>query len=226
MMRGTSLNEPGRRRATELAAGEPFGVRIKDHEGDPDYDGRLLRGERTRRHIAQAMIELIEEGNPRPTARLIAERAGVSLRLVFHHFDDVEEVFVEGAVVQAQRHWKKVVAVPPTGTILDRIEVICRQRRQLFVAITPVRRAFRSRASESETVTTTQMLEVANHLLREQLAETFAPELTAAGDDSDILLDAIDSATCWETWDTLRTGRRTAIAAQRIFQFSLTALLT
>jgi TetR/AcrR family transcriptional regulator, regulator of autoinduction and epiphytic fitness len=203
---------------------QPFGLVMEDHEDDPDYDGRLLRGERTRRHIAQAMIELIEEGNPRPTARLIAERAGVSLRLVFHHFDDVDEVFQEGAVIQAQRHWKKVVPIPATGAVAQRADAVSRQRRQLYVAITPVRRAFIARSADGGT--TGQILEIARRLLREQLAQTFEPELAAAGSDSELLLDAIESVTSWEVWDTLRLGRRTAASAQRVMQFSLTALLT
>jgi len=198
---------------------------LEAHEHDPDYDGRLLRGERTRRHIALAMIDLIEEGNPRPTARLIAERAGVSLRLVFHHFDDVEEVFQEGAIVQAQRYWRRVVTIPPTGPLAQRIDAVCRQRRQLYVSISPVRRAVVSRASESESIQ--RILGVARRRLREELATTFEPELTAAGADGPMLLDAVELAASWEAWDGQRTnGHRSAAAAQRVMHYILTALLT
>ena len=38
-------------------------------------DGRVARGERTRRALAEALISLLEEGDAQPTARRIAERA-------------------------------------------------------------------------------------------------------------------------------------------------------
>ncbi len=198
---------------------------LEAHEHDPDYDGRLLRGERTRRHIALAMIDLIEEGNSRPTARLIAERAGVSLRLVFHHFDDVEEIFQEGAVVQAQRYWRRVVSIPPTGPLAQRIDAVCRQRRQLYVSISPVRRAAESRAAESQSIQ--RILAIARRRLREELATTFGPELTAAGAEAPMLLDALDLTTSWEAWDGQQSGgHRSAAAAQRVVNYTLTALLT
>ena len=194
----------------EATFGPGLDSALEAHEHDPAYDGRLLRGERTRRHIALAMIDLIEEGNPRPTARLIAERAGVSLRLVFHHFDDVEEVFQEGAIVQAQRYWRRVVRIPSTGPLAERIDAVCRQRRQLYVSISPVRRAVdRARAAESESIQT--ILGVARRRLREELAATFEPELTTAGAEAPILLDAIELAASWEAWDGQRSnGHRSA----------------
>jgi AcrR family transcriptional regulator len=208
----------------ETPFGPGFDSTLEAHERDPDYDGRLLRGERTRRHIAQAMIDLIEEGDPRPTARLIAERAGVSLRLVFHHFDDVEAIFQEGAIVQAQRHWRRVVTIPSTGPVVERIEAVCRQRRQLYVSISPVRRAVVARAAESTSIQ--QVLAVARRRLREELAITFEPELTRAGAGGPVLLDAIELATSWESWDGQRTAaHRSAAASQRVMRFTLTALL-
>ena len=43
-------------------------------------DGRLGRGTRARTAVVDALLDLIEEGDLRPTAPRIAERAGVSLR--------------------------------------------------------------------------------------------------------------------------------------------------
>jgi AcrR family transcriptional regulator len=215
----------GKQKTVLTAAGElqSYGTQLEQHEHDPEYDRRLLRGERTRHHIAQAMIELIEEGNPRPTARLIAERAGVSIRLVFHHFDDVEEVFQEGAIVQAQRHWKKVVPIDPAGAVADRVEAVCRQRRQLYQAITPVRRAAVTRSAGSTALV--ELLQLSRTVLRDQLTSTFAPELDRGGIDPGLLLDALESATSWEVWERLRSEKRTAIAAQRVMEFTVTSLL-
>ncbi|MDG0968416.1 MAG: TetR/AcrR family transcriptional regulator [Porticoccaceae bacterium] len=59
----------------------------------PTKDGRLLRSERSRRLIIDAMIELIGEGFLIPTAQQTALRADVGIRSVFRHFDDMDDIF-------------------------------------------------------------------------------------------------------------------------------------
>ena len=58
-------------------------------------DGRRLRSERNRQQIVEAMIELIEAGNPAPSAARVAEEAEVSLRTVFRHFEDMDTLYRE-----------------------------------------------------------------------------------------------------------------------------------
>src|SRR5690348_12328349 len=55
-------------------------------------DGRTERGRQTRERIADAMLALLEEGETKFVAERIAERAGVSRRLVFHHFEDMAQL--------------------------------------------------------------------------------------------------------------------------------------
>ena len=43
-------------------------------------DGRLQRSERSREAIVQALLSLVREGAPRPTAERVAEKAGVGIR--------------------------------------------------------------------------------------------------------------------------------------------------
>ena len=77
-------------------------------------DGRLARSARTRHAVVDALLDLLGEGDLRPTAARIAERAGVSLRLVFHHFDDVETIYNELADRQAERVKPLTVPIPVT----------------------------------------------------------------------------------------------------------------
>ena len=58
-------------------------------------DGRAARSVRTRRAIVDAMRALHHEGDLRPTAPRVAERAGVSVRTVWQHFDDLETLLFE-----------------------------------------------------------------------------------------------------------------------------------
>ena len=54
----------------------------------PPRDGRAARALRTRQAVADALLRLLEEGELRPTSRMIAEKAGVSERTIFQHFED------------------------------------------------------------------------------------------------------------------------------------------
>ena len=56
-------------------------------------DGRAARALRTRNRVVDALLDLIDEGDLRPPAADVARRAGVSLRSVYQHFDDLETLF-------------------------------------------------------------------------------------------------------------------------------------
>jgi AcrR family transcriptional regulator len=58
-------------------------------------DGRTLRREKSRQRIIDAMVELLGEDNIEPTAEQIAKLAGVTMRTVFRHFDDMESLYGE-----------------------------------------------------------------------------------------------------------------------------------
>ncbi|MGL6043486.1 MAG: TetR/AcrR family transcriptional regulator [Sandaracinobacteroides sp.] len=49
------------------------------------------------------MVDLIESGRPSPTAEAVAARAGVSLRTVFRHFEEMENLHLEIAALVFER---------------------------------------------------------------------------------------------------------------------------
>jgi len=57
--------------------------------------GRIKRGEDNRKRISAAFLELLREDVKSPTAEQVAEKAGVGLRSVFRHFDDMETLYRE-----------------------------------------------------------------------------------------------------------------------------------
>jgi TetR/AcrR family transcriptional regulator, regulator of autoinduction and epiphytic fitness len=177
-------------------------------------DGRVARGERTRQALAEAMISLLEEGDPRPTARRIAERAGVSLRLVFHHFDDLESILRAAVKIQEQRHWRNLQPVAPTLAVEERVARVVRQRVAVFEAVAPVRRA--AALFEHGSPIVAAELNRARQWLRSHLQATFAPELDLdRPGDTQLLLDSLEVATSWETWEQLQRLGRTASACRR-----------
>lgn len=58
-------------------------------------DGRLERSVVTRKKIVDAATALVYEGHVAPTAQQVSERAGIGLRTVFRHFDDMESLYRE-----------------------------------------------------------------------------------------------------------------------------------
>lgn len=101
--------------------------------GETDVtDGRVVRANRTRDNVVDALLALLDEGNLRPTAREIAERANVSLRSVYVHFDDVEQLFHAAAV----RHYERLDDVrselPTKGTLEERIVAFVDRRARIY----------------------------------------------------------------------------------------------
>lgn len=58
-------------------------------------DGRRQRSQRSRQKILEAMWALMLKGDMDPSAADIAEKAGVGLRSVFRHFEDMESIHRE-----------------------------------------------------------------------------------------------------------------------------------
>lgn len=65
-----------------------------EHE-KPHPDGRRQRSQASRAKIVAAVMELMETGDPSPSAAHVAESAGVGLRSVFRHFDDMDSLYAE-----------------------------------------------------------------------------------------------------------------------------------
>jgi len=172
-------------------------------------DGRIERGARTRDAIAEGLISLLEAGVVQPTATQVADQAGVSRRLVFHHFEDMESVLKAAGAIQVRRHWKGLVPVDPTDGTAVRVKATVQTFATLYEAIAPVRRAAARAATNSPTLT--EQLQNARRTIRSQLGRTFSSELSVDRDDAEReeLLDALEAATSFETWDHLRqqTGR-------------------
>ncbi len=187
-------------------------------------DRRLIRGDRTRRAIIEAMIALLEAGNVHPTARQVAEQAHVSVRSLFHHFEDVDTLFLGAAQLHAVRHRPLIVAIPPHGPLQPRVRATCHQRRNLFETIAPVHRVVQTRSERLPALAA--LLADHRSLLRRQLAVTLAPELGTRGPGAELLLEALELATGWETWHALRDHtRHSASSAERVTVYTVSRLL-
>lgn len=149
-------------------------------------------------------MQLLDEGDLRPTAPRVAARAGVSVRSVFQHFADLETLHASVAERLVERVAVLVVPIDPALGLEERIERFTRQRGMLLEAITPIRRAadvhgpfsgeIRSRLSEGQ------------RFLLGEVAAAFEPELAEAGEGRGEVLLALDAALSWATWHSLRNS--------------------
>lgn len=104
-------------------------------------DGRVLRGERTRRRLVESLLDLINDGVRAPTASQIAQRAGVSVRSVFQHFSDLEALYEDLAGEQRERVAPLLASLQRPQHLSDRIDALVAHRSELFETIAPVRHA-------------------------------------------------------------------------------------
>lgn len=175
----------------------------------PVTDGRVRRGERTRTAIVDALLGLLHDGVMAPTAAQIAEGAGVSVRSVFQHFEDLDALHLEMAAEQARRVRPLLDPPESSGSLDERIDDLVARRGELFEFITPVRHAIGSRAHTS-TVLRSRIDELSSDL-RAQIEACFATELDAlAPVERRRTLDALDVIAGFETWDQLRVFRSVA----------------
>jgi AcrR family transcriptional regulator len=188
-------------------------------------DGRTARAMRTREAIVDASIALVDEGDLRPTAPRIAERAKVSVRSVFQHFDDLEGLYaaVGDRLVERLSHVR--MTVDDTLPLAGRIAEVVRQRAILLEAITPVRRAAAVHAPFSPEVT--MRLQAGHDFLRGEIGRVFTAELAACADaDRVAMLDALDTVLSWASWDNLRSlNGRSLEEAQAVLERTVTAIL-
>ncbi len=165
-------------------------------------DGRVRRAERSRAAIVGALFDLVGRGVMRPTAQAVAEYAGVGVRTVFRHFDDMESLYLAmserlGADVMAMIAGRK-----PSGSLSDRAKQLIDQRVALYEKIAPFKRCGSLHRWESEFLRKEHAVMVRE--LRKDLVR-WIPELEPAPSD---VVSALELATSFEAWDRLRIDQR------------------
>ncbi len=176
-------------------------------------DGRNLRAERTRTALATAYLDLLTEGDLRPTAERIAERAKVSPRSVFKHFPDREALFAAASAIQEARVREIVGELPDASAPLDeRIDAFVDQRARFHEFVTPVRRS--ALLIEPFSPVIAEKLKMTREAGADQVRHVFAQELDAvSGRAREDLSAALCAIAAWPTWESLR--RHQGLSADR-----------
>ncbi|WP_405135337.1 TetR/AcrR family transcriptional regulator [Nocardia sp. NBC_01388] len=193
--------------------------------GDAPAARRRRRNpEQTRRVIIDALLAAIKDGKFLPTAKDIAERAGVSERSIFVHFPGRDDLRI--AAVEAQSEYvETLIAAPDPQLPLDtRIDAVLAQSEAIFAA---QRNPRLLGLLESQSIPVLdERMRTTDGRTRDGLARTFATELNRAGSTDTELLDLIEATVGWAYRHQLVDRRGlTQQAASRAVARALRALL-
>jgi AcrR family transcriptional regulator len=187
-------------------------------------DGRRARSQRTRQAMIEAVIALVKAAEA-PTARLVAERAGVAERTLFSHFVDLEQLYAEASREHLRRTLAEHEPVDPELAVGERVERLAVQRAAVLEAMTPLRRAFVGREAASPELRRSRA--AWTEISRSELQAWFPERLAGvAGTEQAELLDVAVAVGSLAFWDELRLGLGLDVdGARRVLTRALRELL-
>jgi AcrR family transcriptional regulator len=183
-------------------------MRSKLPIGD-ELDGRRQRSETSRKRIVAAMLELIGAGDVSPSAETVAARAGLGLRTVFRHFQNMETLYQEiNAAMIAEimpvmeqpfrsRDWR--------GQLAEMVE----RRVRIFERIMPFKIAADVHRHHSPF-----LARKAQEMTREQRAALVGAVADGKRTDASFF-EALDLLLSFETWRRLRKEQKLSVARAR-----------
>lgn len=118
-----------------------FTLPVKDFAADEarEADGRRERSRSSRARIVAAMLDLVGSGDPSPSAARVAELAGVGLRSVFRHFEDMDALYREMCDVIEAKVVPIILEVPIGEGWKERMLYTAGKRARVFETILPYR---------------------------------------------------------------------------------------
>jgi TetR/AcrR family transcriptional regulator of autoinduction and epiphytic fitness len=194
-------------------------------EGLP-ADGRAARSHRTRRAIVEAMRTLHGEGDLRPRASYIAERAGVGKRTVWQQFADMEALLVEASRRDLEILMTMLTPIDVGLPLDERITRFVTRNAHIYERMAPGWRAARLHEPFSAELRRSKQRNSA--LGKAEIEAVFAPELgRLAGQHRIQLISALIGVGFWPFWESLRTDADASTEqAQVIVATLLTTSLT
>jgi AcrR family transcriptional regulator len=183
-------------------------------------DGRRKRSEDSRARIVAAMLELVHRGEMAPGAEQVAAHAGVGLRTVFRHFNDMDSLYREmSSAIEAEI--MDVAARPLKGeTWREKLSDMIARRAGAFEKMAPYQRAAAVHRHRSPYL-------VAGH---ERFTSTCRAYLTAILPNDIVsqpgLLESLDLMLSFETWSRLRREQNlTARRARAVIEETVQKLI-
>jgi AcrR family transcriptional regulator len=172
-------------------------------------DGRRQRSETSRKRIVRAMLELIGAGDISPGADNVAARAGLGLRTVFRHFENMETLYQEiNAAMTAEL--RPVLAEPfRSADWRGQLGEVVERRIRIFERIMPFKIAADVHRHHSPF-----LARKAEEMTREQRA-ALVRAVPADRRVDHAFFEALDLLLSFETWRRLRKDQKLSAARAR-----------
>ncbi len=166
------------------------------------------------------MLDIVGNGDVNPSAARVAEVAGVGLRSVFRHFDDMDGLYREmGEVIEARV--LPIIAQPPAGDDWkQRLADIAQRRARVFETILPYRISANLKRFQSPYLMQDyrRMLGLETAAVEAQLPPHVAQDPVAKA--------ALNVILSFQTWRLLRHDQATPVeAAQAVVKHLLDSAL-
>jgi len=183
-------------------------------------DRRRLRSEASRERIVRAMLQLVGEGDMTPSAEAVAARAGVGLRSVFRHFDNMESLYRQ---INAEMNAEiRPIAERPFSTHEwpAQLDEVIERRVKIFEGIMPYKIAAELHRHQSPF-----LADHAAELTREQRAALDRIVPKNLRKDAQFM-DILELVLSFESWRRLRKDQKlTVLRARRVIAHLVRALL-
>lgn len=171
-------------------------------------DGRRRRAQDSRQRIVAAMIELVAEGRITPGAEEVAARAGVGLRTVFRHFNDMESLYAALTSTLAE-HYEMWLIPFESMAWQDQLEEIIERRTTTYERLLPFKRAGDAHRHTSTVIQ-------ANHArMRELLRQRLQTSLPNSITSDAVRFETLDLMLSFEVWQRLRDEQLLGVAEAR-----------
>lgn len=171
-----------------------------------EADGRRERSRSSRARIVSAMLELVGNGDVSPSAARVAEVAGVGLRSVFRHFDDMDALYREMCDAIEAKVIPIIMEVPGGDTWKERMLYTADKRARVFEAILPYRISANLKRFQSEF-----LMQDYKRMLRLE-SESLYAQLPPSVREDTLGARAINVILSFQTWRLLRHDQELPVA--------------
>ncbi len=187
----------------------------------PPNDGRHRRSHDSRQRIVEAMLALVGEGYISPSAEQVSARAGVGLRSVFRHFNDMESLHEAMSCILAAR-WEDAARQPfvADGWQGQLLELVGR-RAAIYEPAAPYLQAGQVHRFSSPVLhrNHAKFVAVLRRILIDRLPKS--PPLQRG------VIEAIDLLLSFEAWQRLRRDQGLSVAmAKQVLGHALQSIIS
>lgn len=201
-------------------------MRRANFDVDLPADGRRARSARSRASVVAAFVDLVGETGRQPTIEEVAAAADVSVRSVYRLFPDTDSLV--GAAIAAQTDAIRPlleVDVSPSAPLETRVAELVNRRARAYDRVRAIRGVVTGQRNLQPEIA--KLLEESRSEMRRQVVELFGKELgKRSGAGRNDLVEALEMATGWSSWDALRQEQGLSAArARRVIEATVLSLL-